>query len=87
MSALEFVNICRVVHRARMECCSFQKMRMQEVTIADARLWKLRATRMFLMTSLRFLRYFFRITNASKDTAAQSMGNATSKPTVESSPE
>ena len=87
MSVFDCFKICMVLHRSRIVFLSFQKMRMLAVTMDDARLCRLRAIRIFLMTSLRFFRYFLRITNASKDTTTQSMGNATSKPTLDSSPE
>ena len=83
MIAFEAVKTWRVLHRSRIVSFPFQKRMMPPAIIDETRLWRLRAIRMFLMTSLRFFKYFFRTTNASIDTVAQRMGNATSKPTVD----
>ena len=84
MIAFEAVKTWRVLHRSRIVSFPFQKRMMPPAIIDETRLWRLRAIRMFLITSLRFLRYFFRTTNANIDTVAQIMGKATSKPTVDS---
>ena len=76
-------KICRALHFPKMSYPSSQKIIINVATIAEARLWILRTSKMFLMISLRFFKYLVNATMAKMATVPQQMGKAI-RPKVES---
>ena len=74
--ALDTKRISRTVH---ISFVLIQKSKMIVEIAEDAKFWRLRANMMFLMMSLRFFKYFFKIASTVAEVIEQNKQNITPK--------